>query len=78
MNISEFEFHKARQNLINQKVSVASDVRFMFLNDCEKLGIRPTIPRLLDWLDHWTKEYMSYTMEDEENDKPFAEWKPKR
>lgn len=77
MNIKEFEFVSTRQSLIDRKISVRSTVTFDFMWRCEQLDIRPTLPRLIDFLDHWVKEYMSYTMADEDANKPFNEWFPK-
>jgi hypothetical protein len=76
--MNEFEFHKTKDSLTMSSIHISAQVRFNFANECEKLGLRPTIARLLDWCDHWTEQYMTYTMEDEKADKPFKEWRPKR
>lgn len=76
MNMKEFEFVKSRESLLSHKNSCKGEL-WQFEMDCEKLGIRPTITRFKSWLDHWFREYYTYTMAKDEANVPFTPWKPK-
>jgi hypothetical protein len=62
---------------MDSKISARSQL-WQFEMDCKKLGIKPTLKRFEDWLGCWFKEYYTYTMEDDEQNKPFKEWKPNK
>lgn len=77
ISIKEFEFMKTKDHLTMSNVGHGTFIRYEFARRCEDLGIKMTIPRLLDYIDHMTRVYMRYTIEDEMADKPLEEWYPK-